>query len=708
VSLPGVSVTLDADVEGFVRGWDRAADAAERAAARIRAASAAANEGAPDTSRWREFEQELQRLTQTVRGASDHLREFGNHSRKSGDDVDHLGKRAKEAAEAIGSSGGSGGGLSGALGMAGKNGQLMAAGIAVVASVLPAVVAAALAAGAAMQALGVVAAVVIGGWHGIEQAGKQLSNTLGGLQKQLDSVFRSGLSQEFTQLGHAISSLDGPLKGIAHSVVDVVKSFTGWIRSAQGMSEIRQMLGGVDNMVKQLAPGAKAVAQAFTAWGAAAAPVLGEIGKAISSVFEKLNQVIQKAKETGQLQKAFEAGAKAISAFGDVLAGIVQILIQVAADAGMPASEAIKKFGEALKDAAPLIGLVFKELALAINIIMTVVAWFAKLAAALAPLYEGFGKVIDKINEFVNALSPDKIAETAKAVGGFFAGLAKTVGDGVSAAVKAVEKWWDDTKKAVQKGIDDAVKAVKKWADDFHKDPEKAGRDFVKMVQKWWDDTVKAFKKGIDDTIKGIKKWASDIKDEIDKFVKGFIDTVNKWWDDAVKAIQDGIKNAIDEIKQIPQKAKDALSKWVSDMKQIGKDAIDGIAEGIKSAVANLVQAATDAAKAAMGAIKQTLGIASPSVVLRNEVGLMMGAGMSEGILASAGLVSDAMRRTAAGALAAGRGQAGMSATGMARSTGGQTITLTVSGGADTAVGTMIARLAQQGKLKITANAVVR
>ena len=43
----------------------------------------------------------------------------------------------------------------------------------------------------------------------------------------------------------------------------------------------------------------------------------------------------------------------------------------------------------------------------------------------------------------------------------------------------------------------------------------------------------------------------------------------------------------------------------------------------------------------------------------------------------------------------------------MARSSGGQSFTLQVSGGADTAVGTMIARLAQQGKLKITANAVV-
>src|SRR5690606_6295128 len=147
-----------------------------------------------------------------------------------------------------------------------------------------------LALGAAFQGLGVAAGVIIGGWRGIEQAGERLKASLGGLQKQLESVLRSELSGELQKHGQAISQMGGPLKGIARSISDVVKSFNGWIRSAEGMREIEQMLGGVDNLIKSLAPGAKALAQTFTEFGAAAAPSMDDIGKALSSVFENLKK----------------------------------------------------------------------------------------------------------------------------------------------------------------------------------------------------------------------------------------------------------------------------------------------------------------------------------------------------------------------------------------------------------------------------------
>lgn len=86
-----------------------------------------------------------------------------------------------------------------------------------------------------------------------------------------------------------------------------------------------------------------------------------------------------------------------------------------------------------------------------------------------------------------------------------------------------------------------------------------------------------------------------------------------------------------------------AFSKinWAS----IGSDIIKGISKGISNAVKSLANAAANAAKAALNAAKKALGISSPSTVMRDQVGLMMGAGMAEGIKASAKQVNDAMTK---------------------------------------------------------------
>lgn len=699
MALPEVTARLDADVSGFIAAWDRAADAAERAAARIRAAQQGLGDIDVDTSSFGDLNRELERMTRTLRQTTDQLREFGNSARESGGGLDELGDRARRAGEALGGSGG--GGLGGGMLKAGTQAKLMAAGIAVIASVLPAVAAAALAAGAALQGMAVVGAVVVAGWKGIEQAGERLKASLSGLQKQLESVFRSELSGEFQKLGQAISTLDGPLKAIAHSVSDVIKEFTGWIRSAEGMRQIETMLGGVDNMVKSLAPGAKALAQSFTSFGEAAAPAMDEIGAALSSVFENLNKVIQKHKDTGQLTKAFEAGAAAIEAFGEVLAGIVDILIEMAASGGKPAAEAIKKFGVAMQDAAPMIGTLFHMLAGSINQIMTVVGWLAKLAKAMEPITDAADNAMTAVDGFLKVLDPAKAQEFGTSVGGAFEIVKKVVKDGVDKAIESVKNWWEQTKKEVENGVERAKKAVKDWIEKTVEDVKKGVDKFIEDVKKWWEKTKAEVENGVEKAKKFVKDWIDKQVEEIKKGVDDWLKEVRTWWDDTVSEIQGGIDSAIAEIEKLPDKAMSALDSWVEDMKRLGQDAINGIAEGIESAVSNLVSAATQAAQAAMDAIKQTLGIASPSIRFKQEVGEMIPAGIAEGIIGNAGVVTDAMHRLGISSLGAGQGSA---ATGRSS---GQNLTIQVTGGADSAAGTFIARLAQQGKLKITANAIV-
>ncbi|KFI92432.1 tape measure domain-containing protein [Bifidobacterium saguini DSM 23967] len=81
----------------------------------------------------------------------------------------------------------------------------------------------------------------------------------------------------------------------------------------------------------------------------------------------------------------------------------------------------------------------------------------------------------------------------------------------------------------------------------------------------------------------------------------------------------------------------------------VGMNIITGIASGLASAAGKLVDAAVKAATDALNWVKDKLGIQSPSRVFRDEVGVMIGRGMAEGITRSENTVNRSL-----GALASG------------------------------------------------------
>lgn len=64
----------------------------------------------------------------------------------------------------------------------------------------------------------------------------------------------------------------------------------------------------------------------------------------------------------------------------------------------------------------------------------------------------------------------------------------------------------------------------------------------------------------------------------------------------------------------------------------LGKNIIDGVINGVKGAADSLINVFKDLAKSALNAVKDFFGIASPSKVMRDQVGKMLPAGMAEGV----------------------------------------------------------------------------
>ena len=118
---------------------------------------------------------------------------------------------------------------------------------------------------------------------------------------------------------------------------------------------------------------------------------------------------------------------------------------------------------------------------------------------------------------------------------------------------------------------------------------------------------------------------------------------------DLVVSLISGIGNALPSLGtaagQAARKIWDAVKNI--DWLQLGKDIISGLINGIGAMAGALWDAAVNIAKSALNAIKSFFGIASPSKVMRDEVGRWIPAGVAEGIEKNTRPITSAMNRLA-------------------------------------------------------------
>lgn len=120
------------------------------------------------------------------------------------------------------------------------------------------------------------------------------------------------------------------------------------------------------------------------------------------------------------------------------------------------------------------------------------------------------------------------------------------------------------------------------------------------------------------------------------------------------------------KIKQIRSGTTDEFNAMTAAMPEIGNEIINGLITGMNQMEGELLKTAKSMAESVSKTIKKSLGIKSPSRVMRDEVGKMIGAGISEGISASARDVNAAMQQIGgqvSGTVSASGGTAGAGST---------------------------------------------
>lgn len=99
-------------------------------------------------------------------------------------------------------------------------------------------------------------------------------------------------------------------------------------------------------------------------------------------------------------------------------------------------------------------------------------------------------------------------------------------------------------------------------------------------------------------------------------------------------ALISGIVQAIPTlIGAMPQVFSAIIDAFKSvDWADLGRNIIDGVINGVKNAAGNLINVFKEMAQSALDSVKEFFGIASPSKVMRDQVGKMLPAGMAQGV----------------------------------------------------------------------------
>lgn len=284
--------------------------------------------------------------------------------------------------------------------------------------------------------------------------------------------------------------------------------------------------------------------------------------------------------------------------------------------------ESFKEIGDALQKAWDVLA----------NLLEPVIVG---ITAILADVFEGIVKIVGGIADVVAGiltLDPDKIMEGLNKILDGVEDLFKSIGDGAKAFFEDI---WTKIGDFVLKVVD----KVATFFSDLWDKVVKAVTDTTDKIATFfsgiWDKIVKF----VTDTVDKIATFFSDLWTKFtdgmstiaDKVSTG-ISNVVKFFADLPGKVKEKVDDLVSKVKdwfgKIPEKIKDAFN----DAKDIGKNLVEGIWNGISDKVDWVVKKVKGFGDKVMSGLKDFFGIHSPSRLMRDEIGIYLGEGIGVGI----------------------------------------------------------------------------
>lgn len=242
------------------------------------------------------------------------------------------------------------------------------------------------------------------------------------------------------------------------------------------------------------------------------------------------------------------------------------------------------------------------------------------LMALLEAIQNVIPKVIEVAIDIVVALAeglargiPAVVTAALELVKGVLQGIAANIGDIVTAGMDCVIAFMDGLASrigdVIQSGIELALSFIEGVADGLENNKERMSEAVRRVIKALLTTGVEVIKGGVTGFLEGGKE-----------LLTGLID--------GIKEKRPDIKTAVSDIIE---KAKEGFANMGSKLLQAGRDLIQGFINGLAEKAGAVVAKATEIAGGAVTAVKNFLGINSPSRVFK-EIGKFTAQGMAVGL----------------------------------------------------------------------------
>ena len=242
------------------------------------------------------------------------------------------------------------------------------------------------------------------------------------------------------------------------------------------------------------------------------------------------------------------------------------------------------------------------------------------LMALLQAIQNVIPKVIEVAVDIVVALAeglargvPAVVTAALELVKGVLQGIAANIGDIVTAGMDCVIAFMDGLASrigdVIQSGIELALSFIEGVADGLTNNKERMSEAVRNVIEALLTTGVEVIKGGVTGFLEGGKE-----------LLTGLIDGIKAKWPE----IKTAASNTI-------EKAKEGFANMGSKLLQAGRDLIQGFINGLTEKAGAVVAKATEIAGGAVNAVKNFLGINSPSRVFK-EIGRYTAEGMAVGL----------------------------------------------------------------------------
>ena len=189
-----------------------------------------------------------------------------------------------------------------------------------------------------------------------------------------------------------------------------------------------------------------------------------------------------------------------------------------------------------------------------------------------------------------------------------------------------------ETLDSVHEFISGVVDSIVGWFKDLFgiHSPSTLMRDTIgKSLMEGLADGIKAF-------ISKVTDAAKQIPGKIRDGIQSMWSTITSVGKNIIGGIADALQNAfpqiVDAAKSLPSKIWEGIQSMWSSVTNIGKNLITGITNGLTGAFDTLKDGAKSAANTITSTFKNLFGIASPSKLMRDQIGKNLALGIAEGL----------------------------------------------------------------------------